>query len=116
MTADEAYEGVATELARDEVKPGLMVKSVAEAEGDERRVMALYIRYRAEQLLACTGTPERSSTSKSSEHAGNNVTSCATRLDRHNPMAMLVALAWLLLALGLAYVTFISFGWPLLIR
>jgi hypothetical protein len=48
---EQAYESVAAELASGVRKEGLWMKAVADAEGDEPRAKALYIRYRAHAIL-----------------------------------------------------------------
>ncbi len=47
---DLAYEQVADEVARNDLKPGLVARVTAEALGDEKKGRALYLKYRAEQL------------------------------------------------------------------
>lgn len=44
------YEQVAEELRLFGPRPGLWAKSFAEANGDEAKAKALYLRYRAEQI------------------------------------------------------------------
>lgn len=46
------YEEVARELEVNEMKPGLWAKAFAEADGDEERVKAIYIRLRVAQLMS----------------------------------------------------------------
>ena len=48
---EQVYEAVATELAAGVRKEGLWLKAFAEAQGDETRAKALYVRYRAQAML-----------------------------------------------------------------
>jgi hypothetical protein len=47
---DLAFEMVAEEVARNDLKPGLVARATAESLGDEKKGRALYLKYRAEQL------------------------------------------------------------------
>ena len=44
------YETAAQEVATKQVVPGLMAKAFSECDGDERRTIARYIKYRVAQL------------------------------------------------------------------
>lgn len=48
---EQAYEKVATELAENIRKEGLWAKALSVCEGDEAKCKALYINYRAKQIL-----------------------------------------------------------------
>ena len=47
---DAAYDVVARELSRQDLKPGLMARCAAEAMGDDKIAKSLYLKYRAEQI------------------------------------------------------------------
>lgn len=46
------YDAVAAELASKYVNPGLWAQAIAEADGDEAKAKASYIRHRATQIQA----------------------------------------------------------------
>ena len=48
---EEAYATAANELENGVVAPGLWAKAFADSEGDEQKRQALYLRYRAEQIV-----------------------------------------------------------------
>jgi hypothetical protein len=50
MHDERYYEQVAEEIRLIGPRPGLWAKSFAEANGDDARAKALYLRYRAEQI------------------------------------------------------------------
>ena len=52
MTEDDAYSQVAAELTARDLKPGLWAKALADALGNENLAKSIYIKARAEQLLA----------------------------------------------------------------
>jgi hypothetical protein len=49
---EEAYEIAAEEIEKGLVQKGLWAKALADANGDEKKQHALYLRYRAEQLMS----------------------------------------------------------------
>ena len=50
-TEEDAYEFAAKEIEEETYKKGLWAKAFSDADGDEKRQPALYIKYRAEQLI-----------------------------------------------------------------
>mgnify|MGYP001265158500 CR=1 FL=1 len=50
-TEEDAYERAAEELAEETQSKGLWAKAFSDANGDEKTQRALYIKYRAEQLI-----------------------------------------------------------------
>ena len=52
MNEEVAYEQVAAELLEGHLKPGLWTKAIADSAGNEPLAKSLYIKSRAEQLLA----------------------------------------------------------------
>ena len=48
---EKVYEAVAQELESGVRREGLWLKAIANADGDETKAKALYIRYRAQALL-----------------------------------------------------------------
>ena len=59
MTDEEAYAQVAAELTERNLKPGLWAKALAESVGNENVAKSLYLKFRAEQLLADYQTEKR---------------------------------------------------------
>lgn len=47
---EQFYEQAADELSRPDIRPGLRAKAFSEADGDERKADAVYIRLRVAQL------------------------------------------------------------------
>jgi hypothetical protein len=52
MNEEKAYEQVAEEVARRDLKPGLWTKALAESVGNENIARSLYLKFRAQQLLS----------------------------------------------------------------
>ena len=52
MNDEDAYSQVAAELAANDLKVGLMTKAIADSVGNENVAKSLYIKFRAQQLLA----------------------------------------------------------------
>ena len=50
-TEEDAYEFAAKEVEKESYKKGLWAKAFSDAEGNEKKQAALYIKYRAEQLI-----------------------------------------------------------------
>ena len=50
-TLEDAYEFAAKEIEDNDYKKGLWAKAFSDAEGDEKKQAALYIKYRAEQII-----------------------------------------------------------------
>jgi len=50
-TEEDAYEFAAKEVEEESYKKGLWAKAFSDAQGDEKKQAALYIRYRADQLI-----------------------------------------------------------------
>ena len=50
-TEEDAYEFAAKEVEEESYKKGLWAKAFSDAEGNEKKQAALYIKYRAEQLI-----------------------------------------------------------------
>ncbi len=50
-TEEDAYERAAEELEEETQRKGLWAKAFSDANGDEKTQRALYIKYRAEQLV-----------------------------------------------------------------
>ena len=50
-TEEDAYEFAAKEIEEETYKRGLWAKAFSDAEGNEKKQAALYIKYRAEQLI-----------------------------------------------------------------
>lgn len=48
---EQLYEVVANEIARDEIRQGLMAKALVEADGNYERARAIYIGHRVQSLL-----------------------------------------------------------------
>ena len=56
------YARVASEVAQDDIRPGLWAKALSVADGDEQKAKARYVSFRVEQLqiqLSAAGTVER---------------------------------------------------------
>jgi len=52
MTEEEAYAQVASELANRDLRAGLWTKAMADSLGNENVAKSLYLKFRAEQILA----------------------------------------------------------------
>jgi hypothetical protein len=50
-TEEDAYEFAAKEVEEESYKKGLWAKAFSDAEGNEKKQAALYIKYRADQLI-----------------------------------------------------------------
>ena len=50
-TEEDAYERAAEELEQETQNKGIWAKAFSDADGDEQKQKALYIKYRAEQLI-----------------------------------------------------------------
>ena len=48
---EDIYESIAHELDKKKIKKGVWAKATAEADGDENKTKAIYIKYRYSQLI-----------------------------------------------------------------
>jgi len=60
LLEEQFYAYAAEELRKDKCSPGLMAKAFSEAEGDEKKADALYIKLRVIQLKAAFERVQRS--------------------------------------------------------
>lgn len=66
---EEYFEIAAKEVATRVMRPGLFAKAFSESDGDEKRALALYIKYRAKELSDEFAQSKRASDKRCREEA-----------------------------------------------